>query len=79
MHVKYSTDISYSTCVLIGYQFYGWDNFCWILFINHSAGTVINTPCKVNTPFPHIFKKNVNKFGLVSTTERSRFQGKVYF
>lgn len=63
----------YSSCRSINdtLQVYLTENFNSCL----NAGTVINTPCKVNTPFPHIFKKNVNKFGLVSTTERSRFQG----
>ncbi|XP_078313704.1 protein misato homolog 1-like isoform X2 [Crassostrea virginica] len=40
-----------------------------------SAGSILKSPCHVGMPFPHIFRKNVNKSGFISTTERPRFQG----
>ncbi|OWF43159.1 protein misato homolog 1-like [Mizuhopecten yessoensis] len=41
----------------------------------HSDGTVLRDPCKVVSPYPHIFDPNVSKNGFLSSTKRADFQG----
>lgn len=43
-----------------------------------SAGTVIKSPAKVSTPFPHIFKKSINRNGFLSTNQRLPFEGMLH-
>lgn len=40
-----------------------------------NAGCVVTAPCKVVTPYPHIFTPNINSGGLVSTMLRTPMQG----
>lgn len=40
-----------------------------------NAGCVVSSPCKVVTPYPHIFTPNINNGGLVSTMLRNPMQG----
>ncbi|XP_033750191.1 protein misato homolog 1-like [Pecten maximus] len=42
---------------------------------SHSAGKVLQDPCKVVSPCPHVFKPNVNKNGFLSSTNRPDLQG----
>ncbi|KAJ8304930.1 hypothetical protein KUTeg_018513 [Tegillarca granosa] len=42
---------------------------------NHSC-CVLRDPCNVLTPFPHIFRQNINKYGQISTTNRHMYEGK---
>ncbi|XP_060066372.1 protein misato homolog 1-like [Ylistrum balloti] len=41
----------------------------------HSAATVLQDPCKVVSPCPHIFKPSVAKNGFLSSTKRPDLQG----
>ncbi|XP_048733947.1 protein misato homolog 1-like [Ostrea edulis] len=63
----------YSSCRSVNdtLQVYLTENFISGL----SAGTVIKSPAKVSTPFPHIFKKSINRNGFLSTNQRLPFEG----
>ncbi|KAL5004628.1 hypothetical protein ScPMuIL_018084 [Solemya velum] len=40
-----------------------------------NAGCVMSDGCKVGSPFPHIFSKNITKDGLLSRMNRHEYQG----